>query len=183
MKRRGKDIVWYVLFAPYGKLKKAKPFFEAAHIDYFYPEQQKRLIDKEGRAKTTLEPLLGNFMFIKSSKEVLDPIIGEIKTNLRLTSDLYYRYIGSKEIIVVPEIQMTNFIAIAGTQDEQILYLSNEEINLTKGTKVRITGGVFEGVEGIFLKIKGNKRVVVSIPDLFSVATAYIPTGFIQPIE
>lgn len=185
MRRYGKkDVLWYVLFAPYGKLKHAKPFLEAAQIDYFYPEQYMPQTDKHGRQiKSALQPLLGNYMFVKSSKEALEPVIQEIKERLHLTSDLFYRYLGDKQIIVVPEEQMTNFIAVAGNQKEQIMYLSNEEVHLEKGTKVKITGGVFEGVEGIFLKIKGNKRVIVSIPNLFSVATAYVPTCFIQPME
>ena len=90
---------------------------------------------------------------------------------------------GTKELIIVPEDQMKNFIAVAGSKQEPVIYLSNDEIKLKKGTKVRITRGAFEGVEGIFMRIKGDRRVVVSIPDLFSVATAFIPTEFIVPIE
>jgi hypothetical protein len=46
-----------------------------------------------------------------------------------------------------------------------------------------LLGGAFEGVEGIFMRIKGNKRVVVSLPNLFSVATAFVPREFIVPLE
>jgi transcription antitermination factor NusG len=96
---------------------------------------------------------------------------------------LYYRDFSDKKIIIIPENQMRNFIAVAGNEKEQVVYLSNDEVSLRKGVKVRITGGIFTGVEGIFMRIKGDKRLVVSIPNLFSVATAYIPSCHVQPIE
>jgi transcription antitermination factor NusG len=56
-------------------------------------------------------------------------------------------------------------------------------VNFEKGTKVRVIEGDFAGVEGIFMKIKGGSRVVVSLTNLLSVATAFIPTRFIIPVE
>jgi hypothetical protein len=126
--------------------------------------------------------LLGNLIFAKSSKKVLDPVLKEAKLTLSISSDLYYRDFSDKRIIVVPENQMRNFIAVAGNEKEQVIYLPNDEVNLRKGVRVRITDGVFAGVEGIFMRIKGDKRLVVSIPNLFSVATAYIPPQFVQEI-
>jgi transcription antitermination factor NusG len=178
------NIFWYVLFASNGKVEKIRPYLEAACIEYFFPECYKeRKIRNSERKKLTFEALLGNFLFVKSSREFLEPVLKEAKLRLGITSNLYYRDLGSKNIIVVPDNQMRNFIAVAGSKQAPIIYLSNAEVNLTKGTKVRITGGVFEGVEGFFMRIKGDRRVVVSIPNLFSVATAFIPTRFILSLE
>ena len=52
---------------------------------------------------------------------------------------------------------MQRFIAVAGTYNDHLLYFQPEELNLSKGTKVRITGGDFEGQEGVFLKVKGAR--------------------------
>ena len=78
---------------------------------------------------------------------------------------------------------MQHFITVAGCIHERIIYLSNTEIDLSKGKRVRITDGIFAGLEGVFMRVKGSKRVVVSLPDLFSVATACIPTEHIQVLE
>ena len=78
---------------------------------------------------------------------------------------------------------MQNFMSVACCTKERIVYLTNEAVNLDKGAKVRIIDGVFEGVEGIFMHIKGKNRVVVSLSNLISVATASIPTHFILPLE
>jgi len=96
-----------------------------------------------------------------------------------ITGDL-----GHKELIVVPQRQILNFIAVAGNKQEKFIYLSNEEATIKQGSKIRITGGVFEGVEGLFLmRMKGDKRVVVRILNLLYAATAFVPTCFIQPLE
>ena len=184
MENNSKSVFWYVLFAANGKAIKIRPYLEADNIECFFPMyyKEKRIKDSE-RTKHVLHPLLGNLLFVRSSKDLLDPYIKDIKLRLGITSDLYYRDLGTKQLIIVPENQMLNFIAVAGTEKEQIIYLPNEEVSLKKGTKVRIIGGAFEGVEGIFMKIRGDKRVVVTIPNLFSVATAFLPSRFILPLE
>jgi transcription antitermination factor NusG len=178
------DIFWYVLFAANGKAVKIQPCLEAASIEYFFPVYYKdRKIRGSERCTRISIPLLGNLIFVKSSKNILDPVLKEVKEKFFIPYDMYYKDMGDKKIIVVPENQMRNFIAVAGNGKEQVLYLSNEEVDLKKGVKVRITGGVFAGVEGIFIRVNGDKRLVVSIPNLFSVATAYISSCYVQKVE
>ena len=179
-----KKVFWYVLFAANGKAAKVCDYLRTADIECFFPMYyKKKQMNNSLRTKCTLQPLIRNLVFVKSSKACLDTHLKEIKLRFSITSGLYYRDLSTKEMIVVPEIQMKNFISVAGCTKERIIYLSNEEINLKKGTKVRITGGIFEGLEGIFMRIKGDRRVVVSLPNLLSVATAFIPTDLIQSLE
>ena len=58
-------------------------------------------------------------------------------------------------------------------------------MNLKKGTKVRITGGEFEGQEGIFLKVKGarDRRVVIEVQGVIVVAMATIHPDLIEVIS
>jgi len=179
------NFLWFVLFATYGKAAKICSLLEAAKIEHFYPVRYRaRRIRGSERTRQTLEPVLSNFVFVKSSKEYLDRFLKGVKLQLKIKSGLFYRDLGSKEIMIVPETQMQNFIAIAGCSNkERIIYLSNREVDFDKGTRVQITGGAFEGVEGIFMRIKGDRRVVVTLTNLFSVATAFVPIEYIVPIE
>lgn len=84
----------------------------------------------------------------------------------------YLQYITRRngdrnEPLIVPERQMQQFIAIAENYSENLIYVSSAEIDLKKETKVRVIGGVLDGIEGSFIKIKGirNKRLVVIIPN------------------
>jgi ribosomal protein S4E len=184
MKYNDTDILWYVLYAANGKAVKLKPYLEAASIEYFFPMYYKdRKINGTTEYERITLPLVGNLIFAKSSKNILDPVLKEAKLKLAISSDLYYRDYGDKRAITIPENRMQNFITVAKNIEEQVIYLSNEEINLAKGVKAKITGGAFAGAEGVIIRIKGNKRLVVTIPNLFSVATNYIPTQFVQIIN
>lgn len=56
-------------------------------------------------------------------------------------------------------------------------------ITFKKGERVRVTGGLFEGVEGEFVRVKGDRRVVVSIQGVMAIATAFIHPSLIEPVN
>ena len=68
--------------------------------------------------------------------------------------------------------------------DEHLIFFSPDEVNLRKGTKVRITGGDFEGYEGVFVKVKGarDRRVVISLQGVIAMAMATLPADLIEVI-
>jgi hypothetical protein len=179
------DILWYVLFAANGKAVKIKSCLEEASIEYFYPVlyYSERKIGDSERCEWISLPFLESVIFAKSSKNILDSALEKAKLRLSISSDLYYKDYGDEKAITIPENQMRNFIAVAGNKKEEVIYLSNGYVNLRKGVKAKITGGVFTGVEGVFMRIKGDKRLVVSIPNLFSVATMYIPGQYVQEMN
>jgi transcription antitermination factor NusG len=181
-----KNIKWFVLFAANGKAAKISDYLKSTGIECFYPMfYQNRRIRNSERTKRFLQPIFRNLLFVKSTKSKLDPVLRAIKFEFGITSDLYFRYRDGEErkIMIVPSAEMKNFIAVVGAVEEPIIYLSNEDVKIRQGTKVRIIGGVFEGVEGIFMRLQGHKRVVVSLPNLFSVATAFVPLEFLLSLE
>ena len=96
-----------------------------------------------------------------------------------------YEYVfrETRQPITIPEVQMRSFIAVAGNYDEQVVYLDPSVVSMKKGDRVRVTGGIFEGVEGEFVRIKGDRRVVVSIQGVMAVATAFIHPSLIELIK
>lgn len=51
-----------------------------------------------------------------------------------------------------------------------------------EGKRVKIMGGVFEGVSGVIRRVKRCKRVVVEIEGVASVAIAWVPAGVLKVI-
>ena len=92
---------------------------------------------------------------------------------------------GKNHPIVVRDEEMQRFMEVTRTYDEQLLFFKTEELDLAKGTKVRIHGGPFDGVEGTFMKVKGkrNRRVVIAIQNVIAVAMAYVEPDFIEVIK
>ena len=86
--------------------------------------------------------------------------------------------------MIVRDEEMASFIRVSGNQEEKIQYLDPSKLNFKKGDRVRVIGGPFVGVEGVFVQIGGKheKRVVVELEGLIAVATAAIPASLVEKI-
>ncbi len=173
---------WYVLRVTYQREMQAHLKLMDMGIESYVPTQRKKVV-RGGRISYRTVSALHNYIFVRAT-------LGQIKH----IKELYIPYLrfmmghdesGTKCPQCVPEEQMRHFIAITGSEGEMIKYLDPETIDLTKGDRVRILAGPFEGVEGTFMKIsaKNEKRVVVKIEGITAVATAAIPAALVERIE
>lgn len=171
---------WYAIRVTYSREKKLKEFFDAQAIENFLPMHYK-LVKKRGKMVRTLIPVVHNLIFVKTTRSILDKIKKETEGTMPM------RYMMDKATchpIIVPEVQMHSFIIIAGSLDEQLLYLDkNIDMVLDKGDKVRVLEGKFAKAEGVVLRIKRDHRVVVSIKGVIAVATAFIAPQLLQKMK
>ena len=96
------------------------------------------------------------------------------------------RHIDGRNIpITVSDMEMEQFISVTRNYNEHLIYLRPEELDLNKGTPVRILGGPFDGVEGTFMKVKGSrrKRVVVMIKGIVGVAMAEVTPDLLEVLQ
>ena len=71
---------------------------------------------------------------------------------------------------------------VAKVTDDSVMFLDEETVVGKEGKRVRIMGGVFEGVEGVIRRVKRCKRVVVELDGIASVAIAFVPAGLLKEI-
>lgn len=174
---------WFVLRVTYQRELSAKEKLEALGIACFVPTKVVRKLDKSGKYVKKRVSALHNYIFVNSTRGCIDGIKQHKIPWLRYVIDHKHDKTQSN-VLTVPEKQMLDFIAIAGSDDERIEYISEEQMSFNRGERVRILGGPFEGVEGIFMKIN-NKRgrcVVVKIEGITAVATATIPSVLVEKI-
>jgi len=69
---------------------------------------------------------------------------------------------------------MTDFIRICMVMSDEVLYLQDITSKLREGRKVRVIDGPFTGVEGVVVRVKRSRRVVVELPGMFAVATTFV---------
>lgn len=169
---------WYAMRATYRREALAKQLLDECSIENFIPMRYEvRIVG--GRKVRNLVPAVRNLIFVHTTPSQCRVIKSKAP---------YLQYIvdsSSGNKIIVPDDQMRRFIAVAGIYDDHLLWFAPEEVNLSKGTKVRITGGCFEGQEGIFIKVKGarDRRVVIAIQGVVVVAMATIHPDLIEPVE
>ena len=155
-----------------------KDYLDAAGIENYIPMRYEYVVRKERRLRK-LVPAVHNLVFVRSTRERMDEIKNEPGMNIPI------RYIMDRENrqpIVIPDSQMRSFIAVSGTYDQAVLYLEPTELNLSQGTRVRITGGIFEGVEGVFVRVRHDRRVVVNIEGVMAVATTFVHASLVEEI-
>lgn len=173
------DIAWYALRITYSRELALKEYLDSEQIENFIPMHYEYVVRDERKIRK-LVPVVHNLIFVRSTRKRVD----EIKNTMGVR--LPIRYIMNRETrlpITVPESQMHSFIAVAGNYDQHVIYLDPATISFKKGDRVRITGGLFEGVEGEFVRIKGDRRVVVSIQGVMAIATTFIHPSLIEPIR
>ena len=169
---------WYALRVTYSRELALKKWLDGKHIDNFIPMHYECRMLGERKVRK-LMPAVHNLVFVCVTRRQLTDIHDHPELPVPV------RYILDRETrrpVVIPDDQMRNFIAVAGNYEETLLYFDPSELNLPKGTRVRITGGVFEGVEGVFVRIRHDRRVVVAIEGIMAVATTFIPPSMIEPV-
>ena len=150
------DIHWYPLRVTYSSELLLKEILDAENIENFIPMHYE-YIKKADRKIRKLVPVVHNLIFVRSSLECIERIRQSIALSLAV------RYIFN--------------------QEEQIVYLDPIATALQKGDRVRVIGGIFEGVEGVIIRVKGDRRVSVCIQGVMAVATAYIHPSLIERIS
>jgi len=168
--------VWYAIRVTFNREMKVKEDLDLRGIENFIP--MKYVIGtRRGRRVKKLVPTIHNLIFFH-----IEP---SLMKEYKATTQLPIRYImnpATKKPVVVPDNEMKNFIAVAGTYEEQLVYITPKPGQFTRGDRVRILGGPFEGAEGILQHVKGDSRVVVSIQGLVAVATTSIHPSLLEKI-
>lgn len=170
---------WYALRVTYSRELALKKWLDERRIDNFIPmHYEYRMLG--GRKVRKLMPAVHNLVFVCTTRRGLTDIhdCPELPVPVRYLLDR-----ETRRPVVIPDSQMRNFIAVAGNYEETLLYFEPSELSLPKGTRVRITGGIFEGVEGEFVRIRHDRRVVVAIEGIMAVATTFIHPSMVEPID
>lgn len=172
--------VWFAMSAPYRRELKAKEFLDRKGVECFVPMKE-TLVERPGGTKSRrMVPAIHNMIFVHTTKER----IKELKQGVNFLQYHTRPVAGRNTPIIVPDRQMLQFIAVTTAANKDITYLSPEELDIAKGTKVRVHGGVFDGTEGYFVKLQGkrSRRVVMLIEGITAVALTEISTDFIEVI-
>lgn len=129
---------------------------------------------RRGQKQRTLVPALSRLLFVKGTLEEVKDYI------LHAHFIVYIRkstFSNKEEYLTVPTKAMENFIAVTENHEQHVTYFRPDEISLQKGDHIRISGGVYDGREGIIMRIKGkrNRHLVVQIPGTLIAAVELTP--------
>ena len=175
---------WYALRVTYGREKAASDYLESQGVATFCP-LQKVVKEIGGKRHTVMRSRLPNIFFAYGTEQQLQTYVYD-NVNLPYLR-FYYRQervggIIRREPLIVPDTQMTTFRIVCEAQDADT-FVSPDEIRLfEKGQMVKVTAGLFAGAVGRVARFRGQQRVGIYIEGMATVATAYVPSAFLEPI-
>lgn len=179
-----KEYHWFVLRVTYNRTQKACDIIANADVQSYMPMHY--IIKKEiGKKKRILQPLLPNLFFVYTTREIANSIVKKKDEDTPILK--YYldktrpkETNGKHPPLTIPFYAMTNFIKATSTESDHVRIVSNEQCHYKSGDIVKVIDGEFKGVTGRVARIAGQQRVVVEIVGLCMVATAYIPSAFLE---
>ena len=168
------EIKWFVL----GSIKrnqelKIRDELRRDHLECFVPLYY--VIKKvKGTRQRMLVPAIPGLMFIQGNLDHLKEAISNRKYGLYLRKSTFS---NKENYLTVSDHEMQNFISFTTQAGEHISYYRPEEIQLRPGDKIRVNGGLYNGLEGVIQRIKGkrNKHLIVSIPGVVYAAVELEP--------
>lgn len=173
MEKENENMHWYVMrtlgrFCETGVKQK----LDDCGIRY-YQAMKPVVKTLKGKKFISNEPIIPNLLFVYGSKESIMPHTA-IGNNFQF---VYNRCSGKQaDCLIVPVKAMEDFIRVAESNGHTKIFMP-EEIHLTKGQRIRMIGGVLDGVEGYFVKQKGCRRrtLVVVLEGLFGISAEVEP--------
>lgn len=175
---------WYALRTTYGREKKAYDYLVAKGISAFYPTI-KVMKEIRGQRKIVTESRLPNIFFAFGTEEEIKSYVYD-NVNLPFLR-FYYRHMHegariTKSPLIVPQKQIEGLKIICESEADDILYVPEEVQKFKEGQMVRVIDGKFKGVTGRVARYQGQQRVAIIIDGGFTMATAYLPTAFLEYI-
>ena len=161
---------WYALRATYSRELKVQAELSDKGVRTFVPMMWR---DKK------LVPAVSNLIFVYTTREALDSYIRSFGEDRPVN---YYWDRTANRPLTVPDKDMENFIAVASTLDEDLIYLTEISAKLREGQKVIVKEGPFKGVEGKVVRIRKSRRIMVEIPGMLAVASTYVGVENVETI-
>lgn len=166
---------WYVIKAIFKKETAVRDALRGMGLRCYVPMRY-RIEMVRGHKVRRLVPAISDLVFVKGEMDE----INTCRLKLRETTYWLTRPVAGqeqREKIVVPDKAMEDFIRVTEQNEAEVTYFTPDEVVLSKGDRIRIHGGAFDGVEGVLLKVKGrrSRQLVVSIPDLAVAAVTITP--------
>ena len=135
-----------------------------------------------GQRHRAMVPAISGLVFVRGSHDALKEYIlykSHEKFYLRKSA-----FSNKEDYLTVRDSVMESFISFTNVRQEKITYFTPEELSLKEGETIRIKGGLYDGLEGTVLRIKGkrNKHIVVQIPGVV-IAAIEMEADLVEPVQ
>ena len=168
---------WFALKVFFNKVLWIDSELKKLVVESYYPIKTV-MHEHNGKRYQVKAPAVSSLIFFRSTTAQAEEIQKCFDGHVML-----YRNRCSRNPAIISDSEMCVFKMVTSTENADYEFVDTNTANFKEGQRVRVTGGIFEGAEGHILRIRGNRRLVVTIEGIVAVATSYIPSCFLQRIE
>ena len=161
---------WYVLRVSYSRELKIKALLDEKGIQTFVPMIWRKK-EVGGKTEKKLAPAVSNLCFVRWHRPGIDSFIRGYGDNSPVH---YYWDRTTKSPLMVPDKPMEDFIKVASSMDEDLIYLTEINDKLREGQTIRVRSGSFAGVTGKIVRIRKSRRILVELPGSLAVASTFV---------
>ena len=165
------DYCWYVLRVSYSRELKIKEILDQRGLRTFVPMIWRPSSPTRSGNSRQLVPAVNNLCFVYWSKSGIDRFIQEYGDKSPVH---YYWDRTASRPMTVPDKAMDDFIKVASSMDEGLIYLTEISGKLREGQPVEVIDGPLKGIKGKIVRIKKNRRVLVELSGFLAVTTNYL---------
>ena len=181
------EAVWFLMRLHTDRREKPKTYLSGKHRSVPARNQQNAHNRRQAQADNRIVDT--QLLFVHTTERMIRKYVGSPGLSF-----LHHYYIPNKDEngcpigksgikpLIVPDDQMESFLKWYETEDENKMFISDTESDISKGDKVKIISGKFTGFSGFVCRVKRQTRVGVTINGFGTIVTAYVPKAFLQKV-
>ena len=176
----GSPLQWFAMRATYKRELVAQEYLQSKGIEVFVPMKSEIRVVRGIKRKMRV-PAINSLIFVHAVKEELQ----QAKFGVEYLQYVTRKADGKNEPIIVPFAQMEAFMQVVQDDTIEKTFHSPAEVDLALGTRVKIHGGAFDGMEGKLVKVKGKrkKQFFIELQDLVAVNTVIENLDLVEVVE
>ena len=176
---------WYAMRTTYGREQKAYDFIVSNGGTAFLPLIKQEKVIKGHKTIVDVSHIPNIFFVYGTEDEVKTYAFDNVHLPfLRFYYESHHEGVKIiKEPLIVPDRQIKSLQILCKAEAEDIRFVPDEMIpKFQEGESVVITQGEFKGIEGKVARWHGQQRVAIIIEGLCVIATAYIPSAYLEKL-
>ena len=184
MDSKAQMLCWYPMRVTYSQELKLKASLDEEGVENFLPMTY-QLVERNGERHRSLVPAIHNLIFIHSTQERITHLkmYNKAFTSLRYMMMTSPSAFSKPEILTVRDREMENFIRVASAADDSVMFLDWSTVADKVSRRVMVMDGPFAGVEGVVMRIRRNKHVVVRLQGIAAVGITFVPPAFLKLLD
>ena len=176
---------WYAMRTTYGREQKAYDFIVSNGGTAFLPLIKQEKVIKGKKTIVDASRIPNIFFVYGTEDEVKNYAFGNVHLPfLRFYYESHHEGVKIiKEPLIVPDRQIQSLKILCQAEAEDIRFVPDEMIpKFQEGESVVITQGEFKGIVGKVARWHGQQRVAIIIEGLCVIATAYVPSAYLEKL-